>query len=84
MKGIPVAITGATTNKVTAEVNAPHPGIILFVESFDKGWRAYVDGMRVDIIPANYAFMAIPVEKGEHSLTFRYEPPLYITSLMVS
>lgn len=83
-KGIPIAITSAAANKVTADVSAAQPGVILFVESFDNGWRAYVDGMRADIIPANYAFMAISVEKGEHSIVFRYEPPLYTFSLGLS
>ncbi|MFA5338479.1 MAG: YfhO family protein, partial [Candidatus Omnitrophota bacterium] len=35
---------------------------------------ALVDGKRVKIYPADYAFRAITVPAGEHMVTFRFSP----------
>jgi hypothetical protein len=39
-----------------------------------KGWRAYVDGRRVETRFANHAFLGIFVPKGNHRVTLDYLP----------
>lgn len=42
------------------------------------GWQAYVDGAKVEIERANYAFRGIALSPGKHEITFVYQPLSYI------
>lgn len=37
----------------------------------DKGWKAFVNGIGVDIVDCN-GLMAVPIEKGENQILFKY------------
>lgn len=39
-----------------------------------KYWNAYIDAKKTHIIPCNYTFMSIQVQRGVHQITFKYEP----------
>jgi hypothetical protein len=39
-----------------------------------KGWRAYVDGKRLDTQIANFAFVSVHVEQGKHHVRLSYWP----------
>lgn len=43
-----------------------------------KGWRAYVDGRRVQTQFANHAFLAVHVPRGAHKVTLRYWPESFV------
>jgi uncharacterized membrane protein YfhO len=38
------------------------------------GWRALVDGENEKVYKADYAFRAVPVEKGSHFVELIYDP----------
>jgi hypothetical protein len=50
-------------------------GLLVLSEVYDPGWRAYVDGKRVDLLRADFLFRAVPIPAGEHSVEVRYQPP---------
>ena len=39
-----------------------------------KGWRAYIDGRRVQVHVANLAFLGVFVPAGRHHLKLQYLP----------
>ncbi|HEV8661099.1 MAG TPA: hypothetical protein VGS96_21055, partial [Thermoanaerobaculia bacterium] len=41
-----------------------------------KYWRATIDGVRADLIPANIAYQALRVPRGVHEIELRYDNPL--------
>jgi hypothetical protein len=48
---------------------------LLYVsDTYYPGWKARVDGKEMPIYKANYAFRAIAVPAGKHSVVFSYEP----------
>jgi uncharacterized membrane protein YfhO len=58
---------------------------LMFVsETWYPYWRASIDGKETPIYRANYAFRAIVVPKGEHTVTFTFEDPNYITGRSIS
>lgn len=71
-------------NTVTGTVNAQKNSLLYLPIPFDKYWNAYIDGEKVDIMKANYAFMAVPVTAGQHSVTFIYSNKTYHTFRKVS
>ncbi len=79
-----IAIASQGRDFLRTSFIAERPGLILFNESYDEGWRVFVDGKEAEIIPANYNFMAVAVPAGRHEIEFRYEPHLFRLSLLIS
>lgn len=49
--------------------------LAIFVEQFDPGWRATVDGRALPVLRANLVMRAVPVEAGTHVLVLDYKTP---------
>ena len=69
---------------ISCDTNNGVPGYLVLVDSYYPGWLAYVDGRRVPILRANYAFRAVEVPAGEHRVEFRYGPWTFYTGLCAS
>jgi membrane protein YfhO len=52
-------------------------GWVFVTESAWPGWRAYVDGKRVETQYANHAFLGIYVPKGHHRLLLVFRPEAF-------
>ena len=52
---------------------ADGPGVLVISENFHPYWRAFVDGVEADVYRANYIWMGVPVDGGEHVVELRYE-----------
>ncbi len=63
---------------------ATAPGLLVVSEVYESGWRAYVDGAEVDLLPANLALRGIPIPAGEHVVDLRYEPRSLQIGLWIS
>jgi hypothetical protein len=61
--------------RLTARCQAERPAVAVFVEQFDPGWRAEVDGRPAPILRANVLMRAVALEPGAHEITMRYHTP---------
>lgn len=61
-------------DSMRARVRAEAPGLVVFSDSYARGWNAYVDGSKVDVLRTNHALRGVPVQPGEHTIEMRYEP----------
>ncbi len=54
-------------------------GYVYLSQSWNRGWRAYVDGKRAPVLRANFNFMAVPVRRGSKRVEIRFGflPSLY-------
>lgn len=57
--------------------------VIYFSVPYDKGWSAYVDGVKCDIIDSG-GMMLINVPEGKHSISFTYVTPGFKAGALVS
>jgi hypothetical protein len=71
-------------NRVQMTVNAAEPLILILGQAHYPGWRAYVDGQRVELLRADYALAATAVPAGTHEVEFRFVPVSFIVGLAVS
>jgi uncharacterized membrane protein YfhO len=47
---------------------------LVFSEKWFPGWRAAVDGQPAEIQIANFAFRAVYIPAGEHTITMQFVP----------
>ena len=52
-------------------------GWVVVSDSRWPGWRAYIDGKRVETLDANHAFIGIFVPKGNHRIRLMYRPEAF-------
>ncbi|MFQ5915424.1 MAG: YfhO family protein [Nitrospinota bacterium] len=65
-------------NEVTLRVKSDRPGFLFLADSYHPGWRAFVDGNQVPVVPANFIFRGVPVPKGEHEVKFQFRPRSFL------
>lgn len=57
---------------------------LVFNISDAPGWHAYVNGKAENIERANFAFMTVPISKGQAKIWFVYEPSYVLFSYLIS
>jgi hypothetical protein len=73
-----------TASRVELEVNSEDPAILFFDDSYDQGWKVYVNGKSQEIIPANYQFMATALAAGKSQVVFKFEPSAFTKALLLA
>lgn len=70
-----IHVLSRTGNAVEVEVrDLPGPRILSCIDFMYPGWRAYVDGERVEILKAFTYFKAVEVPAGTHRVRFEFRP----------
>ncbi|MGX9135810.1 YfhO family protein [Rummeliibacillus sp. JY-2-4R] len=70
------AIGNYTTTKPNEMLVTPIP--------YEQGWAAYINGKKAQIEKVNYAFIGVPLLKGENKIELKYEPPYWKVCLVIS
>lgn len=71
-------------NRVSFSVDASAGGWLVLADTWYPGWKAEVDGERMDVVRANFLFRAVVVPKGQHVVVFTYSPDGYYAILVIS
>lgn len=71
-------------NSVQIRTHTSTDSLLFLSDTYYPGWSAFVDGKETKIIKANYAFRAVVVPSGNHTVIFRYEPKLFSTGKIIS
>ena len=59
---------------IRLSVAAQQPGWLVLLDSWDKGWKATVNGQPAEVRRANYNFRAVAVPAGRSVVDFSYQP----------
>lgn len=57
------------------ELTAGEDSYVVFPEIFSRGWKVVVDGLPVQIFPANYLFWGFKISSGQHLVSAYFTPP---------
>ncbi len=61
---------------LTYKYSSPSEALAIFSEIYyDKGWKAYIDGVESPYIRANYLLRAMELPAGEHTVEWRFRAP---------
>ncbi len=73
-----------SSDEIIVRARTGRPSFLRILESWDPGWTATVDGAPAPLLPANGAFMAIPLSPGDRQVRLRYVTPGVGSGLIVS
>jgi hypothetical protein len=60
-------------NSLELSVKTSHPGVLIVAEAWYPGWRAWVDGAPVPILPVDGTFRGVELRAGAHEVSFKYQ-----------
>jgi hypothetical protein len=61
-----------TSHKVSLDVSASSPSLVVIAQAHYPRWKAFVDGQPAELLRANHAFQAVQVPAGEHRIVVIY------------
>lgn len=69
-----VKFVSRSENQTTIAVVTEQSGLLVSSDLYSKDWQAKIDGKTAKVYRANYAFRAVNVPAGEHTIQFVYQP----------
>lgn len=63
------------SDTIILDVETDGRSFLVATNSYSPYWKAYVNGVETEILPAYHAFWGIEVGRGRHRVEWRYEPP---------
>lgn len=79
------ALHRLSPNAAMLTVQTEAPSLLVFVESWDPGWRAWLGGREVPVLRMNGIFQGIVLpDAGQHVAVFRYRPRSLVPTLAVA
>lgn len=66
------------------KIKLPAAGLAIFPGNWAKGWKAWMDGKRVEVVEANLFSKAVFLPSGEHLLKLKYWPDSFIVGCIIS
>jgi hypothetical protein len=77
-------VTRYEPETIEFQVEATAPGMLIISEVYATGWRAYVDGEAVAILPTNHVLRGVPIPAGASVVELRYELPALRLGMAIS
>ena len=71
-------------NKIIFYVDTQSNNILFLSDTYYPGWKAYVDNKETRIYRADYAFRAIFIPSGKHTIIFFYNPKSFYIGTSVT
>jgi hypothetical protein len=84
--GEPADLSVATdaAEEIRLEVDAAGDGFVVVADALQNGWKATVDGESVELLNADHAGVAIPIEEGQHEVVLRHSARGQRLGLLIS
>lgn len=80
----PVAPVAWQPGEASYRIATAAPALLVEMDAFVPGWRAFVDGEEQTALQANVFGRAVVVGPGEHLVTWRFRPRLPMAALWTS
>lgn len=71
-------------NKIEGDITLDAPKILVLSMAYSKGWTAYVDGEKTELLPVNTMYCGLELEEGEHTVELCYRTPYLREGMVIS
>ncbi len=79
-----VKLESSHPNEKIIQIKSDQSGWVVISDVWYPGWKAWVDGLPVPVLRANYLFRAIEVDQGEHQVVMQYLPMEFYLGCLLS
>lgn len=79
-----VIISDYQPNRIKLSAFSKRQKILFLSETYYPGWNVYIDGVREEILRADFAFRAVALSPGYHKVEFVYRPLSVIMGLFMT
>ena len=80
-----VKLLNYRANSLEYQIDAQSEELIVFSEVFyNKGWKAFVDGVETPHVRVNYVLRGLKVDSGIHKILFKYDLPIFNYASIIS
>lgn len=73
-----------TANTMRITTNLEQPGLLVISETYNAGWKAYVDGVAVPVQKVNLFMQGVYLDAGNHVVEMVYAPSSFTIGTMIS
>jgi hypothetical protein len=70
--------------RISVDVNAQRPALLVLTESYFPGWTATLDGAAAPVLATDLAFRGVLVPPGPHRVTLTYAPASFTIGLALA
>ncbi len=70
--------------RVSARIASPASTMVVIAQSYYPAWKAYLDGQPVKLWRADYAFQAVQMPAGEHTIVLEYKDVMFRVGLVLT
>lgn len=77
-------LSAYANTRVEADCETGRAALAVFLEQYDAGWSATVDGQPAPLLRANLTMRAVPITAGRHHVVLTFAPPGLRTGLVLS
>lgn len=71
------------SDRITAQVDSIGETFVNFSQTYDKGWKAYIDGAETQVFMTDGTIMGIKIPAGVHTIQFKYKPTVMVIGLII-
>ncbi len=76
-------VTSCSEGTLDARADIREDEMLVTTIPYDKGWKVYDNGERVETVPVLRGFTGISLTEGEHNLRFEYTPQGFTMGLVI-
>ena len=80
----PLLVTDFKDSSIKGTINAIQDGTLYTSISYEKGWKAYVDGKEVPTKALKNGMLTINLTKGTHDVSFKFVPEGFVPGVIIS
>lgn len=81
---ITIANTQWKAHRISCEVEAPQPAMVVLAQTYYHSWHVYVNGQSTPLWRANHAFQAVQVPAGKSRIEWVYEDRSFRAGAVIS
>lgn len=79
-----VKIKTNISNRKELSISSKSNSMLVVLQEYFSGWKAFVNGREVKIFKANYAFIGLPLESGDNEVELVYQPASFYWGLNIT
>jgi len=79
-----ITVNSFTPQSIGITVNALRKDSLVLLQNYYKFWKVKVDGRSTPVNKSFITFMSVPVDKGQHDVTFYYEDKWLLLFVILS